>query len=202
MSRLQRISRLHDYFAQNGYRHFGEGEGQYGVPEAFRAITEQLRLPLEKWSVLDLGCGPGNLIEFAPFKKFTGVDLSPEMLLQAGESGYNELIEANMADYVANPFTEAQDVVVALSCAYFLRPKEFAPFMRNVDRLAKRFWLVTLDGMTASARNVYEEQDDIDTYDHRGVALPWPNVHRITIKGWHSVATDEDIAMDVVYRLK
>jgi len=201
MDRLQRISQLHDETSR-GYREFGEGIGHYGVPDAFRTITEQHTLPIEKWSVLDLGCGPGNLADYTHFKKYDGVDLSPKMLAEAGESGYQQLTEANIADYVANPYGQGYDAVVALSCAYFLKPSEYLEFMKNVDRLAKRFWLVTLDGITPSLRAIYKRENGIDTYDHRGTTLPWSDTHCKTINGWRSVATEEDIPMDLIYRIK
>ena len=200
--RLERIARLHDRYALTGYREFAEGsESRYGVPQAFRTITEQNRLPLERWSVLDLGCGPGNLIGFSNFKSYSGVDLSTEMLAEAGESGYKELVEANIAEYVANPYLGQYDAVVAFSCAYFIPPEEILAFLENVNRIAKHFWMVTLDGITPAVRETYRKRDGIDVYDHRGLALPWPDTRREAIYGWRSHATREDIPMEVVYRI-
>ena len=70
-----------------------------------------------------------------------------------------------------------------------------------MDRLARQFWIVTLDGITQPVRELYRE-DGIETYDHRGVELPWPDVQRTVIHGWNSLATHESIPMEVVYRLR
>jgi len=116
---LQHIAELHDHFAVSGYREFAEGEESgYGVPDFIRTITEQKQLPIGEWSVLDLGCGPGNLKGFSSFKTYAGVDISPEMLAEAGESGYQELTEAGIAEFVASPHVQHYDAVVALSCAF------------------------------------------------------------------------------------
>jgi len=88
---------------------------QYRAPEVARELlSAQGRKP---WRVADLGCGTGLSGEIVrPWaSRLVGIDLSGEMLERARQRGvYDELVRAEIGDYLAAIDAGALDLVLAL----------------------------------------------------------------------------------------
>jgi len=101
-----------------------EGDLHYRVPGV---IAQQLRAVRAAWpvpaSVLDLGCGTG-LCAVALQEvhgRFVGVDLSPAMLEKArARKCYDELIEADVIDYLRDTAAISFDLAVAADVFIYL----------------------------------------------------------------------------------
>lgn len=102
----------------------------------------------EAGRVLDLGCGTGALLPLlgewdAGVRRYTGVDLSPEMLrVAAGKAAFPAGFAAASAD--ALPFREAAfDTVISASSLHFwARPEAALGEVRRVLRPGGRLLLV------------------------------------------------------------
>jgi predicted TPR repeat methyltransferase len=100
-----------------------EGELHYRVPEV---IMQQLGTVRAAGSaltdVLDLGCGTGLCaVALQGHGRFVGVDLSPAMLAQArARKCYDELIEADVLDYLRESAPERYGLVVAADVFIYL----------------------------------------------------------------------------------
>ena len=109
---------------------------QYQVPELlhkllientdYRQREEGSPIPADK-NIVDLGCGTGLcgafLKEYA--EELVGVDLSPEMLHQAGEKNiYDELLEMELTDYLRQSAGDHNLLIAADTLIYIgdLRP--------------------------------------------------------------------------------
>jgi len=87
--------------------------------------------------VLDLGCGSGLCGPlFRPVaRKLVGVDLSPRMLaLAAGKRVYDELIEAEMLEYLARAPASIDLVVAANVFCYFA---DLTPLVQGIARVLR-----------------------------------------------------------------
>ena len=87
--------------------------------------------------VLDLGCGSGLCGPlFRPLaRKLVGVDLSPRMLaLAAGKGAYDELVQAEMLEYLARAPDTIDLVVAANVFCYFA---DLAPLARGIARVLR-----------------------------------------------------------------
>ncbi len=87
--------------------------------------------------VLDLGCGSGLCGPlFRPLaRKLVGVDLSPRMLaIAAGKQIYDELIQAEMLEYLARAPASSDLVVAANVFCYFA---DLAPLAQGIARVLR-----------------------------------------------------------------
>lgn len=195
----RRIAVAHDRFAEDGYAE-ALAEVEYAPPKVVPAILQKLQIKQSDLEVLDLGCGPGNLKDFTQFDRYIGVDLSPSMLGQAGGKGYQELIEADILEYLESQSNQSVDAIVALSCTYFLNPEALDRFLSHLDRVARVFWLITLDGVTEAVQKVYKEEMGILTYNHLGNWVGEPD-YTEEVRGWYSRRTRENIPMQFILKL-
>ena len=199
MDRHQRIARVHDLFAAQGYRTLTERINQYALPKVLPGILEEQGINQTKYEVLDLACGPGNLKDYTHFRTYRGVDLSPRMLKEAGETGYSELTQADILEYIRLAPDNSTDGILCLSATYFLSPEELQEFVQHLNRIARIFWIITLDGITEAVQEIYQEEEGIPTYNHRGTTYTDLCVQQTTI-GWLSARTHEEIPVDILMR--
>lgn len=94
----------------------------YAIRDLLMATANQHGISLQNLSLLDLGCGTGLGAEV--FKEMTdyrvGVDLSPKMLVKAGDKQlYDGLHAANVVDYAASE-TRQYDLVAALDVLVYI----------------------------------------------------------------------------------
>ena len=103
-----------------------------------------------KASILELGCGPGNVIKYfsdkRPALQLTGVDLAPEMIKRAKEiNPHAHFILQDIRNL--SPFTERYDVVIGAFCLPYLSPMDLPDFFKNISRLTKENGYVYLSCM-------------------------------------------------------
>lgn len=91
--------------------------------KSIRSLNEHYRIKFmpflqslnRQCNVLELGCGPGYLIEFLTmngFDNITGIDISPEQITLAKSKGYN-VINTDVLEYLRNNAI-TYDVIFAL----------------------------------------------------------------------------------------
>jgi cyclopropane fatty-acyl-phospholipid synthase-like methyltransferase len=104
--------------------------------------------------MLELGCGPGNIIKYflekRPDLSILGVDLAPEMLRQAGIINPHarfRLLDIRNAGEIEQKF----DVVVGAFCLPYLSPDDLDGFFINLKNLTKNNGLVYLSCMEGPA---------------------------------------------------
>jgi SAM-dependent methyltransferase len=162
-----------------------------------RVITELLAdIPQDELSMLDLGCGPGSLRRYTRFKSYAGIDLSAEMLALA--EGY-ETFQGDVLEVLRKLPDASYDGAVSVSALYFMAPEVVHAIVTELERVTRRFWLVTLDGITPKLMKEYAD-GGIDVWNHREIELPVP-VRRVNEDGW-SASTDERIQAEYVLRVK
>ncbi|MDP2693636.1 MAG: methyltransferase domain-containing protein, partial [Gallionella sp.] len=97
---------------------------QYNTPAELMALIKQVvEPPMEKWSVLDLGCGTGLMgEEIAPHAlQLTGVDLSEKMLSKArARNVYHRLVHSDLLPMMRDEEASSYDVMVAADVFIYL----------------------------------------------------------------------------------
>jgi Cyclopropane fatty acid synthase and related methyltransferases len=101
-------------------------------------------------SILELGCGPGNVIKYfsdkRPALKLTGVDLAPEMLKRAKEiNPHSNFILQDIRNL--NDFTEQYDAIIGAFCLPYLSYTDLPGFFKDLRRLTKENGYVYLSCM-------------------------------------------------------
>jgi len=111
---------------------------RYNVPATLLALLRAEGGAQEgALDILDLGCGSGLCGPlFRPLaRKLAGVDLSPRMLaLAAGKQVYDELIQAEMLEYLARAPASCDLVVAANVFCYFA---DLAPLAQGISRVLR-----------------------------------------------------------------
>lgn len=116
------IRGLFDSYAKRFDQHLLETLG-YQAPRLLLEALHPLIGAGRRLDVLDLGCGTGIFgAAIRPHAaRLVGVDLSPAMLAQArNKSIYDELIEADIVDYMSSAPTASFDLVSATDVCIYL----------------------------------------------------------------------------------
>lgn len=120
---VQYIEKVFDDYADRFDTHLQQVL-KYEVPEKLVSlITGHVALPVEKWDVLDMGCGTGLVgLAIAPFaRQLTGVDLSAKMLGKArARNIYQRLERLDILTMMRGEKTSSYDVVVAADVFIYL----------------------------------------------------------------------------------
>lgn len=116
---------------------------RFFLRNVFRKITEIIR-PTTSMRILDLGCGPGNLIialkNSAPEAEIQGLDLDPEMLEIARRKLARAEVQAKLTEASATeiPFESSQfDVVVSTLMIHHLSHEDRQKMIREAHRVLK-----------------------------------------------------------------
>ena len=115
--------------------------------ESLESLCEFLK---EKDSVLDIGCGPGNisryLLEKHPNLQLLGIDLSPNMIELAernNPSANFQVLDCRNIEVLSENF----DVIICGFCLPYLSQKEVKSLIRKISALLKPFGLFYLSTM-------------------------------------------------------
>lgn len=107
----------------------------------YHALTN--RLPLEKATLLDVGCGQGDLIEFLyvtkkQIKEYHGIDVSEKMINAAGERfGHSNFTHGNFLD---PEVSFEKDIVIASSTYnYRISKDDFIQLEYLKDAISKMY---------------------------------------------------------------
>jgi cyclopropane fatty-acyl-phospholipid synthase-like methyltransferase len=101
-------------------------------------------------SVLELGCGPGNVVKYFTKKrsdlKISGIDLAPEMLAQARILNPNAIFKL-MDIRDIHKLTEKFDAIVGAFCLPYLSYNDIESFFINLNNLTKPNGLIYISCM-------------------------------------------------------
>jgi cyclopropane fatty-acyl-phospholipid synthase-like methyltransferase len=107
------------------------------------------RLP-QNGHVLELGCGPGNVIKYLqsrrPDLNFFGIDLAPAMIHAAKLQNTNARFEV-MDIRAAGQISERFDAVIAAFCIPYLSPVDLDPLFFDLQNLTTKSGIVYLSCM-------------------------------------------------------
>lgn len=113
---VEYVERLFDGYAEAFDLHLQQGL-KYDVPEKLAALVTRHSTPaVEKWKILDLGCGTGMVgVAFAAVaRQLVGVDLSANMLRKARERNvYLRLQQSDLQAMMRGEAAASYDVIVA-----------------------------------------------------------------------------------------
>ncbi|NOU00461.1 MAG: tetratricopeptide repeat protein [Gallionella sp.] len=97
---------------------------KYDIPEKIVVfVTQHSTPPVEKWRVLDLGCGTGLIgVAFKPYaRQLVGVDLSSKMLKKAQQrSLYDRLECLDLLGMMHNESASSYEVIIAADVFVYL----------------------------------------------------------------------------------
>jgi SAM-dependent methyltransferase len=125
------------------YRYFREG---IGGSEASRTHVRDFVRPFPRARILDIGCGPGSLLDFLPDDvRYVGCDVSSRYIAYAANK-YGRRAKFFCSDAAALPRSDEFDIVLATGVLHHLNDSDAnALFNAAADRLAAGGRLVTLD---------------------------------------------------------
>lgn len=95
----------------------------YEAPKKLVELVTRYAPPIEKWDVLDLGCGTGLVgLEIAPFvRQLVGVDLSARMLEKANARNlYQRLVCSDLLAMMRGERASSYDVIIAADVFVYL----------------------------------------------------------------------------------
>jgi ubiquinone/menaquinone biosynthesis C-methylase UbiE len=155
-----------------------------------------IKYNITEGSILDVGCGPGNLKSVLGDKfNYTGIDVSEKMLFEAKEKGY-QVIKGRTEDEITKIHDKSVDYIISSSTLHVV--KDLNTVIENFDRIANKGWLITLPDITENFMKNFPVDEPL--YNH--VNFPIMGVKEdIIIHGWTSPSANEDINERVVMRL-
>ncbi len=160
------------------------------------------RHKIKSGSILDLGCGPGNLKKI--LKKhikikysFTGIDISENMLTLAKQgSGYNCL--HGFAEEILPMLPDKSfDYIVAISCLHFV--KDIQSLLVHMERVARKGVILTFDQMNKEYRRGFQSVCDSLVFDYfdmkvNGITFDYSFI------GWTSPRENKPVKVRLVYK--
>ena len=139
--------------------------------------------------VLDIGCGTGLLKEMLLGNfKFTGVDLSKDMLKIAASRGYRVYegaVQESLYEFKENQF----DFVFAMSLLYHI--DDVSEIIERFRAIARKAVIFTLEDIPECFEKATWETHQFHIYNH--FSLPFDNAHLdMTLGGWQSPSRKEN----------
>lgn len=127
-----------------------------GGRRARRLFIERFVRPEAAQKVLDLGCGPGDILDFMPAVEYVGVDLDPNYVSAAarryGDRG--TFFQGSVADFEI-PAPGTYDLVLAAGLLHHLDDRDAGHLFRlALKALGPGGRLLTLDGCFVSGQSV------------------------------------------------
>jgi ubiquinone/menaquinone biosynthesis C-methylase UbiE len=145
-------------------------------------------------SILDLGCGPGNLkTTLGGNFSYTGVDISEKMLNMAEKKGY-KIINGKIEEELKKMPDKSFDYIVSLSAIYFIEDIKFV--ISELDRVSKKGWLISLADITESYAKYFSIYAPL--YNHTKLVIP--NLQEdITFVAWTSPRSGEQMKERMIF---
>lgn len=143
-------------------------------------------------SILDIGCGTGNLSELLQGDfEYTGIDISAKMLDIAAQRGYKTIhkpVEKALAEIENKSF----DFLFCLSS--LLCVEDAATAIKHMYRIARKTILISLDETTQE----YIKNFVVPVYDHSKIPIK-NTTEDYFIVGWTSPTTGIPIRTRMIY---
>jgi len=120
-------------------------------------------------SILDVGCGPGNLESYLGKEfNYTGIDIADKMLILAKGRGYKTIL-GKIEDVLPKIESNSYDYVIAVSSLHFVKDIDFV--LKEFERIAVKGFLITLDRMTDQYKQGFSSVVDDPVFDHFQVKI-------------------------------
>lgn len=119
-----------------------------GGPACIKTLVEQHIKPETDARILEIGCGPGNLLPYLPQSGYLGFDISSEYIEQARNRFPNAQFICDRVSKFSLPQIGSFDVTIAIGIVHHLDDSEARQlFQIAYDALRPGGKLVTLDGV-------------------------------------------------------
>lgn len=164
---MQKIKAFPNSYTEINNKKYDEYEEKYGVDNGWLPgsqqynfqrlieIQELAEVPFKDATILDVGCGTGDLSEFLspfPIKKYVGIDIYPKALEKARKRyPQEEFIEGDLLTY---PFNETFDYAFASGTFTVKMPIDNYRFVYS---MVSKMWELTRVGL---AFNVLTDTDE------------------------------------------
>jgi SAM-dependent methyltransferase len=115
----KRFNGSEDYWIARYKRGGNSGAGSYDRLAEFKAeVLNRFVIEQEIESIIEYGCGDGNQLKLARYKKYLGFDISPEAVAKCQKTFYQDPAKSFrlMAEYKQ----EAADLTISLDVLYHL----------------------------------------------------------------------------------
>ncbi|GAA3639260.1 class I SAM-dependent methyltransferase [Flavivirga jejuensis] len=126
-----------------------------GGDRARRLFVENNVQPIEGEKILDIGCGPGNILDYMPKVDYYGFDIDPNYI-EAAKQNYGErgqFICANMDEFIV-PDIGTFDKVIATGVIHHLDDSNATKLFKIAEQALKPSGcLITFDGCYIANQN-------------------------------------------------
>ncbi len=148
-------------------------------------------------SILDVGCGPGNLKkELGDAFEYTGIDIADQMLELAKERGY-KTIQGKTEEILPTIESKSYDYVVAISSLHFV--EDINSTLKEFARIARKGFLISLDRITEQYKEGFKTVCDDPVYDHSRTEID-DLAEDFTFPGWVSPRGPETMYIRMVFK--
>ncbi len=153
---------------------------------------------IKSGSILDLGCGPGNLKKNIKIKcSFTGIDISENMLtLAKRDSGY-DCLHGLVEEILPMLPDKSFDYIVAISSLHFI--KDLQSLLVHMVRVARKGIILTFDQMNKEYRRGFQSVCDSPVFDHFDMKVCGITFDHSFI-GWISPRENKPVKVRLVYK--
>ena len=177
-----------------------EYEGLINSSKVNAQLVSKLKEIFDKYkitvgSILDLGCGPGNLkTTLGDNFSYTGIDVSKNMLEKAKQKGYR-VINGKIEDQLGKMPDKSFDYIVSLSTFHFI--KDIGSMISELDRIAVKGWIISLADVTESYARYFSVYAPL--YNHTKILIPDLQEDE-TFLAWTSPFSGEKINERMVFK--
>ena len=152
---------------------------------------------IKEGSILDLGCGPGNLkTVLGNTFIYTGIDIAESMLKLAKEKGY-KTIKGNIVEQIQKIPAKSFDYVIASSSLHFI--KDINQLLIEIERITKKAFIISLDQITENYKRGFGAICTDPIYNHFPFIIKDLDIDTCFI-GWKSPRDGEEIKVRLLYK--
>ncbi|MCF7820542.1 MAG: class I SAM-dependent methyltransferase [Candidatus Pacebacteria bacterium] len=155
-----------------------------------------------KGTILDIGCGPGNLKtslnkEGKTGFLYSGIDISQKMLEKAKSKGYKKVIHGYIEEMIRLIPSNSFDYVVGISSLHFV--DDINTVLKHFQRIARKGIIFSLDKITDNYKEKFKSVCVSPVYNHYNLDFP-NSTEDISFKGWTSPRDQEPITVRLIYK--
>jgi ubiquinone/menaquinone biosynthesis C-methylase UbiE len=152
---------------------------------------------IDSGSILDVGCGPGNLKNYLGDNfTYTGIDISDEMLNIAKQKEYRT-IEGSLDEIIPELKSNSFDYVVAISSLHFIENIETV--LKEFERIARKGYFITLERVTDNYKKGFSSVCEGPIYNHFELDIV-NTTEEIKFPGWFSSRDNEFINARMIFK--